>query len=43
MEELTSEEIKILIKASRLRFENKGMHIAMEIHGVGDVIKKNSL
>lgn len=31
---------KLLEKYARLRFENEGMHIAMEIHGMDEVIKK---
>lgn len=31
---------KLLEKNARLRFENEGMHIAMEIHGMDEVIKK---
>jgi len=32
---------KLLAENARLRFENEGIHLAMEIHGVKDVIKKN--
>ncbi len=31
---------KLLQKNARLCFENEGMHIAMEIHGVDEAIKK---
>lgn len=31
---------KLLQKHARLQFENEGMHIAMEIHGMDEVIKK---
>lgn len=31
---------KLLQKHARLQFENEGIHIAMEIHGVDEAIKK---
>ena len=31
---------KLLQKHAKLRFENEGIHIAMEIHGVDEIIKK---
>ena len=34
---------KLLAENARLRFENEGIHLAMEIHGVKDDIKKNSI
>ncbi len=34
---------KLLAENARLRFENEGIHLAMEIHGVEGVIKKNSI
>jgi transposase-like protein len=34
---------KLLAENARLRFENEGIHLALEIHGVKDVIKKNSI
>lgn len=34
---------KLLTEIARLRFENEGIHLAMEIHGVENVIKKNSI
>jgi transposase-like protein len=34
---------KLLAENTRLRFENEGIHLAMEIHGMNDVIKKNSI
>lgn len=34
---------KLLKENARLRFENEGMHVAMEIHGMKDAVKKNSI
>jgi len=40
---LKVERQKLLEKNTRLRFENEGMRLAMEIHGVGEGVKKNSI
>jgi hypothetical protein len=40
---LKVEHQKLLEKNARLRFENEGMRLAMEIHGVDKGIKKNSI
>jgi transposase len=37
---LKADHQKLLQKHARLRFENEGIHIAMEIHGVDKIIKK---
>jgi len=34
---------KLIAENARLRFENEGIHLAMEIHGMKDDIKKNSI
>lgn len=34
---------KLLKENTWLRFENEGIRLSMEIHGLGDVIKKNSI
>jgi transposase len=34
---------KLLKENAWLRFENEGIRLSMEIHGLGDVIKKNSI
>jgi len=38
---LKVEHQKLLAEKSKLQFENEGMRLAMEIHGVNKVIKKN--
>ena len=40
---LKVEHQKLLKKNARLCFENEGMRLAMEIHGVDEAIKKNSI
>jgi len=40
---LSVEHQKLLGKNNKLRFENEGMRLAIEIHGVDEVIKKNSI
>lgn len=34
---------KLLKENAWLRFENEGIRLSMEIHGLGDAIKKNSI
>jgi len=38
---LKVEHQKVLKENAKLRFENEGIHLAMEIHGMKDAIKKN--
>lgn len=40
---LKVEHQKLMEKNARLRFENEGIRLAMEIHGVDENIKKNSI
>lgn len=40
---LKVEQQKLLEKNARLCFENEGMRLAMEIHGMDEAIKKNSI